>query len=185
MTLLAKSIVRMGLLLSLALPLSMFPHTRPNGSNALSTASLTTVVDNLHRQNLLTEATYREVRRLTEWGDIQARSCLLRYVTVDSINRWLELDELDSSYELDSSSCGSSRTTIIATFTGEVSVEELQQSLQRLNSTGVLSPPVYQQLQEELAAGRVRLNVDLFQQAETRMQQYERLQPEAIAPYLQ
>jgi ribosomal protein L19E len=157
----------------------MLARTRPSESNALSTASLTTVVDNLHRQNLLTEAAYREVRRLTEGGDIQERSCLLHYVTVDSINRWLELDELNSS------SCVPSRTTIIATFTGEVSVEELQQSLQRLNNAGVLSPPVYQQLQEELAAGRIRLDVDLFQQAETRMQQYERLQPEAIAPYLQ
>ncbi|NJL35920.1 MAG: hypothetical protein HC840_01550 [Leptolyngbyaceae cyanobacterium RM2_2_4] len=46
----------------------------------------------------------------------------------------------------------------------------------------MLSPPVYQQLKEELAVGQISLDVDLFQQAETRMQQYERLQPEAIAP---
>ncbi|MBD2068627.1 type IV pilin-like G/H family protein [Leptolyngbya sp. FACHB-671] len=179
MTPLAKSIVRIGLLASLALPLSMLPHTQLSRSDALNTASLTTVVDDLYRQNFLTEATYQEVRRLIELGGIHKRSRLLHYVRVDPTHRWLEPHGLSFSVN------GSRSIPSNVVITGEMPTAELQQSLQRLNDTGVLSPPIYEQLQEELAAGRIGLDINLFQQAETRMQQYERLQPEAIAPYLQ
>jgi hypothetical protein len=178
MTPLAKSIVRIGLLASLALPLSMLPHTQLSRSNAVNTAS-TIVVDNLYRQNFLTEATYQEVRRLVELGGIQKRSRLLHYVSVDSTHRWLE------PHGLSSSTNGSRSIPSNVVITGEMPPAELQQLLQRLNDTGVLSSPVYGQLQEELEVGRIRLDIDLFRQAETRMRQYERLQPEAIAPYLQ
>ncbi|NJN56253.1 MAG: hypothetical protein HC879_01530 [Leptolyngbyaceae cyanobacterium SL_5_9] len=112
-------------------------------------------------------------------GGIQERSRLLRYVTVDATNRLLE------SHGFGSSLHSSENRTMSITISGEMPFAELQQSLQRLNDTGVLSPAVYQQLQEELAAGRIRLDINLFQQAENRMQQYERLQPGAIAPYLE
>lgn len=177
LTLSAKSIVHMGLLASLALPLSMLPHTQLSRSIVLNTASLTTVVDNLYQQNFLTESTYQEIRRLVELGGIQKRSRLLHNVTVDSTHRWLEPHGLSSSIN------GRSIPSVV--ITGEMPTAELQQLLQRLNDTGALSPPVYQQLQEELTAGRIRLNITLFEQAKIRMQQYERLQPEAIAPYLQ
>jgi hypothetical protein len=180
MTSLTKHIVRMGLLTSLALPLSMLPHTQLSRSNAVNTASLITVVDNLYRQNFLTEATYQEVRRLTELGGLERRSHLVHYVIADSTHRWLEPHALGESLVY-----GSTNIQTGVVISGEMPTAEIQQSLQRLNDTGVLSLPVYQQLQNELAAGRIRLDVALFQQAETRMQQYERLQPEAIAPYLQ
>jgi hypothetical protein len=67
----------------------MLPHTQLSESNTVNTASLITVVDNLYRQNFLTEATYQKVRRLTELGGIQKRSRLLRYVVEDWDRRGL------------------------------------------------------------------------------------------------
>lgn len=154
----------------------MLPHTQLNRSSALNTVSLTTVVDNLYRQNFLTEATYQEVRRLTELGEVDSRSSLLCYVIADSTQRWLEPYGLTFG--------GSLVYGNNIAISGEMPVTELQQLLQQLNDTGALSPPVYEQLQEELAAGRIRLDITLFEQAETRMEQYEQLQPEAIAPHL-
>jgi len=178
-TLSAKSIVHMGLVASLVLPPSMLSHPQLSRSNAVNTASLTTVVDNLYRQNFLTETTYQEVRRLTELGEVQSRSRLLRHVIEDLAYRlWGARSGGVLIY-------GSMNTPTGVVIPLEMPATELQQLLQRLNDTGVLSPSVYHQLQEELAAGRVKLDVALFQQAETRMQEYERLQPEAIAPYLQ
>jgi hypothetical protein len=153
----------------------------------LNTASLTTVVDNLYRQNFLIEATYQEVRRLTELGGVYERSHLLCYVVEDWNRRWVEsfppnetfiygsIDEPCETAIYDEMPFAELQQSPLIMIVGEMPFAELQQSLQRLNDTGVLSPPVYQQLQEELAAGHIRLDVDLFQQAKTRMQQYERL----------
>ncbi|MEA5448536.1 type IV pilin-like G/H family protein [Leptolyngbya sp. CCNP1308] len=171
---LTMHIIRIGLLASLALPLSMLPHIQLNSSSALNTVSLTTVVDNLYKQNFLSEATYQEIKRLIELGEVHSRSSLLHHVIADSAQRWLEPYGLGESvvYGPD------------VVISGEMPVTELQQLLQQLNDTGALSPPVYEQLQEELAAGRIRLDITLFEQAETRMEQYEQLQPEAVAPHL-
>ncbi|NJL35919.1 MAG: hypothetical protein HC840_01545 [Leptolyngbyaceae cyanobacterium RM2_2_4] len=127
MTSLAKSIVRIGLLAFLALPLSMLPHTQLSRSDALNTASLITVVDNLHRQNFLTESTYQKVRRLIELGGIQGRSHLLRCVIEDSFRRWSESSEISALSE--SSVCGSENTTRLLVISGEMPFAELQKSL--------------------------------------------------------
>jgi hypothetical protein len=166
----------------------------------VNTASLTTVVDNLYRQNFLTEATYQEVRRLTELGGIQKRSRLLRYVVEDWDRRGLgSLPPAESSTygsidepletatydEMPFAELQQSSLEMTVYNYDEMPFPELQHSLQRLSDTGVLSPSIYQQLQEELAAGRIRLDIELFQQAEAQMQQYEQFQPEALAPHLQ
>ena len=179
----AKHLLRFGLILLVTVSPTDMLNAQPNNSNSSNSESLIAIAYKLGRLNVLEKTIYQEIMQALKRDEISSRSALLdrlaqaarkRYLGPDADELGVEIslvvaDDLDDDYK------------------DEIRANQrnqLQQLLNQLKESGLLSDRVHQQLQAEIASGLIELDLYLYQQAAEQMQRYESLHPAQIEPLL-
>lgn len=174
MLFLAKHLVRVGLILFVSLIPSATLVAQPNNLNPKNALNLTEIVRKLQNFNIVTEANYVQIKRLIEQGGINSRSQLLYQLQRDALNRLLPPEFRGSPVNIGFA---------VDDLTHEMR-SELLKLLNQLRNSDVVSQRVYEKLQADIAAGRIKLDIQLFQHAATQMQIDEMFQLEVQQPYV-
>ncbi len=138
--------------------------------------SILDISRNLCNLNLISEQTYQQIESSMEEGEIPTRSRLLYELGQEAANRRLNPDfstlfQVAIAFEAP------------AEFTEEMRLELLQ-LLEQLKQSGVITKRVYQRLEADIKASHIKMNIELFHQAENQMKVYENLQLKGLEPYL-
>lgn len=169
-----KHLLWFGLILLVTVSPTAMLNAQPNNSNSSNPESLIAIAYKLSKLNVLEKTIYQEIMHSLERDEITSRSALLdrlaqaarkRHLGPDADELGVEIslvvaDDLDDDYK------------------DEIRANQrnqLQQLLNQLKESGLLSDRVYQQLQAEIASGLIELDLYLYQQAAEQMQRYESL----------
>ncbi|RCJ29267.1 hypothetical protein A6770_22725 [Nostoc minutum NIES-26] len=147
---------------------------QPNNLDPKNVLTLTDIARKLRNLNLVTEATYKEITHLIEQDGINSRSTLLYQLQRQALNRLLPRELRGSPVNIGIS---------VENLTNEMR-SELLKLLNQLRNSDVVSQRVYEKLQADIAAGRIKMDIQLFQYAAMQMEIDERFPIEVQQPYL-
>ena len=154
-----------------ALDVESATHDNPSETSAIV---LPRIVQELGEIGLLAERAYQRSLIEAEQGTLERRSHLLQQLADESYRRFLDENNI------------SQRAGVQLGFEtpSDEYLAEFQQSLERLNQTGVLSSRVYRQLQADITVGQVGFLADLYRRAADLMRLYEALEADRVRPHL-
>ncbi|WP_445633985.1 hypothetical protein [Nostoc sp. DSM 114161] len=118
-----------------------------------------------------------------EEGEMPSRSTLLYKLGQEAVNRRLNLDFPTLFQDFPTLFQVTIAFEAPAEFTEEMRLELLQ-LLEQLKQSGVITERVYQRLEADIKASHIKMDIELFQQAENQMEVYENLQLNDLKPYL-
>ncbi|MGD1864658.1 MAG: hypothetical protein ACFB0D_08885 [Phormidesmis sp.] len=131
--------------------------------------ALVEVLHNLNNAGLLTEETYNRTIREVEQGIIRVRSQLASKLVEQNSTHTYTLFAVPDINDL-----------------SEIQhiLEPLNNELEQLNNTGILSTSVYEYLQSELSSGRLFHKLQLYQTAQIQLEREESVDPDLLKPRL-
>ncbi|MEH2205435.1 MAG: hypothetical protein V7K53_15355 [Nostoc sp.] len=147
-----------------------------HNANSKNMVSISDIARNLRNLNFISEETYQQIQFSMTEGEIPSRSMLLDELAQEARKRRLSPD-FPKLF----------RVAIVFEPPTELTEEmrlELLQLLHGLKQSGVITERVYQRLETEVKASYIKMDIDLFQQAENQMRVYENLQLKDLEPHL-